>query len=274
MGSMAGAPRWCGKMQIDDTEVAELRRLYDQYTGGGRSGGIDFQSFVMLSRKVGVEAESDEVLRGSMCECLRQPTDSEVNVSFGDFMTWLSFHAEKVDENAVLKAKVKSKGKKPLGNSQIASLRNCFNQFDADGSGAIDIQEMVGVFKMFGEDVSEAEVNDMMLNIDEDGSGEIDFEEFIMLMNTNFGNDVTAEDEISEVFERYDPEHTGIVNGKQLSALIGELCGDSIPEAEIQSIVDSAANAASPLGRGHPTPDRQIQYHLWQSLWEAVNEDL
>ena len=117
-------------------------------------------------------------------------TDGNMELDIYEFLMWLEgAQAEGADPFSMLKAKIKAQGLKPLNNSQIEGLRECFNHFDADGSGAIDVHELGNVFHAFGQELSKEELENMIRDVDVDDSGEIEFEEFLMLMIHNFGSD-------------------------------------------------------------------------------------
>jgi len=79
-----------------------------------------------------------------------------------------------------------------LSKKQKTELRDCFNMIDADGSGAIDVEEMQTAFQFLGVRMRAKEVEVMFAEVDDDGSGEIEFEEFIQIMtnvNEKLGDD-------------------------------------------------------------------------------------
>ena len=58
-----------------------------------------------------------------------------------------------------------------------------FNTFDADGSGAIDVDELGVLLKALCVPLkNKKELEDLMEDMDDDGSGDIDFDEFTALM--------------------------------------------------------------------------------------------
>jgi len=65
-------------------------------------------------------------------------------------------------------------------------LAQAFTMFDADGSGSISREElksmMVNVMGGTGENVSEAEIDDVLNEVDKDGDGDISYEEFVKSM--------------------------------------------------------------------------------------------
>jgi len=54
-----------------------------------------------------------------------------------------------------------------------------FERFDADGSGAIDVTELRGAMKAFGQRMTHAEAEALMLELDDGGNGTIEFGEFV-----------------------------------------------------------------------------------------------
>lgn len=57
-------------------------------------------------------------------------------------------------------------------------LRAAFRQFDQDGSGYIQVQELSNIMNKMGRHVSKAELEAMINSIDSSGDGKISFEEF------------------------------------------------------------------------------------------------
>lgn len=53
---------------------------------------------------------------------------------------------------------------------------------DKDGSGRISVAEMRGFLKHLGEQLGDAEIEEMMRDADMNGDGQIDYDEFIKMM--------------------------------------------------------------------------------------------
>lgn len=62
-----------------------------------------------------------------------------------------------------------------------------FREFDADGSGSIDIHELDTAFKAMGHGASAAELQRVIDSVDADGSGEIEWLEFLDVMKEFYG---------------------------------------------------------------------------------------
>eukprot|EP01065_Artemidia_motanka_P051790 TRINITY_DN9190_c1_g1_i1.p1 TRINITY_DN9190_c1_g1~~TRINITY_DN9190_c1_g1_i1.p1 ORF type:complete len:906 (+),score=170.64 TRINITY_DN9190_c1_g1_i1:54-2720(+) len=70
--------------------------------------------------------------------------------------------------------------RKNLTHEALENLRSVFDQFDADGSGSLQHEEMYEVLAELGiTGVSEELVDLLMSEIDKDGNGEVDFNEFV-----------------------------------------------------------------------------------------------
>ena len=69
-----------------------------------------------------------------------------------------------------------------------AKLLQAFKNFDEDGSGSIDIDEIKSHIGK-GMDLPDSAWDEMMAEIDEDGSGEIAQNEFIDMMTSIFNHD-------------------------------------------------------------------------------------
>lgn len=62
-------------------------------------------------------------------------------------------------------------------------LRTVFGIFDVDNSGSISKDEFVSIMLQLGQNLTEAEIDDMIEAVDENNDGEISFEEFKNMMN-------------------------------------------------------------------------------------------
>ena len=59
-----------------------------------------------------------------------------------------------------------------------AEIKEVFDQFDADKSGAIDSNEIQKVCEALGVEVSKAEVEALISEADSNGDGKIQYDEF------------------------------------------------------------------------------------------------
>eukprot|EP00756_Hemistasia_phaeocysticola_P048891 Hpha_TRINITY_DN23305_c0_g1::TRINITY_DN23305_c0_g1_i1::g.96854::m.96854/K16465/CETN1; centrin-1 len=256
--------------RFNEEERKYIKKLFDAFDTD-KSGQIDFGEFKILARKLGVEMGDDD-LKASISRIDPSP---EPELDFEQFLSWME--GAEGGSDAVLKAKIRAQGLKPLNSNQIQGLKECFDHFDTDGSGSIDSSELGEVFKAFGQEVSEEEIQRMLAEVDEDGSGEIEFDEFLMLMIHNFGGEESGEQEIQDLLKKH-AAGDGLISKTELGNVIRELCGtnegkDFISEAEIREVLD-CAEQDSRAALGHrKVPIGMIEYMKWDCLWKALAEN-
>merc|ERR1711998_574802 len=76
-------------------------------------------------------------------------------------------------------------GKKKAGqlsDEQMDEIREAFNLFDGDQSGAIDVRELKAAMRALGFEVKNEELKKMVSDVDNDGNGTIEFAEFLEMM--------------------------------------------------------------------------------------------
>merc|ERR1712005_66608 len=109
----------------------------------------------------------------------------------------------------------KKKAKGGLTKEQIEEIREAFNLFDADNSGAIDVRELKAAMRALGFEVKKEELKKMISDIDNDGNGSIEFQEFLEMMTGKMGEKDTRED-IEKVFKLFDDDNTGKISLRNL----------------------------------------------------------
>merc|ERR1711861_111204 len=62
-----------------------------------------------------------------------------------------------------------------LSAEEVEELKEAFDLFDVDGSGAISVSEFVGAMESIGLDAKHESIVNMIKELDADGSGEIEF---------------------------------------------------------------------------------------------------
>lgn len=259
----SGSRRQSGDGSFSDEERKYIKRLFVAFDTN-RSGTIDFIEFKILARKLGVEMNDEELRRSLVSIGVESEVPEEMELDFKSFLGWLEgAQGEGGDPFSRLKAKIKAQGLKPPPNSQIEGLRECFSHFDADGSGAIDVQELGSVFHAFGQELPEQELTAMIRDVsNQPDSSVIEFEDFLMLMIQTFGDADSAEHEVQAEFEKHDPENTGVLSVAKVRAIIKELCGEVLGDDEIIEIVAAADERST----------GKVEYMKWESLWEALRE--
>ena len=107
---------------------------------------------------------------------------------------------------------------------EIEEMKEAFDLFDTDSSGAISIAELTSSFKSLGFDVKHSAIFDMIKEIDTDGNQEIDFGEFVELLTFKMSKETPMED-IEKVFKLFDVDRSGEItvdNMMQVARTLGE----------------------------------------------------
>ena len=122
---------------------------------------------------------------------------------------------------------------------EVKEIKEAFDMFDADLSGAISVAELISSFKSLGFDEKHEAVMEMLKEIDTNGDGELDFNEFFTLLTAKMSTE-TPKEEIEKVFKCFDKDRTGEItpeNLKEIAKLMGdelslEVCSNVIKQSD------------------------------------------
>merc|ERR1712224_914810 len=85
-----------------------------------------------------------------------------------------------------------AKKKGGLTEEQMDEIREAFNLFDGDQSGAIDVRELKAAMRALGFEVKNEELKKMVSDVDNDGNGTIEFAEFLEMMTGKMARRIPA----------------------------------------------------------------------------------
>merc|ERR1712023_347034 len=125
-----------------------------------------------------------------------------------------------------------------LTEEQKQEIREAFDLFDTDGSGAIDAKELKVAMRALGFEPKKDEIRKMISDIDKDGDGTIDFDEFMMMMSAKMAEKDSRE-EIMKAFRLFDDDQTGKISFKNIKRVAKEL-GERMTDEELQEMIDEA----------------------------------
>merc|ERR1711862_326554 len=125
-----------------------------------------------------------------------------------------------------------------LSVDEVEEIKEAFDLFDNDGSGAISVNELTSAMKSLGFDVKHAVVYNMVSDLDADGSGEIEFGEFLDVMTAKI-TDKNTKEEIDRVFKLFDKDRNGTLEADDLSRVCKEL-GEDVSEEDVREIIQRA----------------------------------
>ena len=91
-----------------------------------------------------------------------------------------------------------------------------------DGDGTITTGKLGAIMRSQGQNLTEAELQDMINEVDADGNGTIDFPEFLTMMARRVG-DTDSEEEIKEAFKVFDKDGKGFISAAELRHVMTNL---------------------------------------------------
>jgi len=120
-----------------------------------------------------------------------------------------------------------------LSLQQIAELREAFSIFDKDSDGSITPDDVMEVFKLFGQHVPAEKVRHMIREGDLDPDANLDFLEFLNLVVRYLYGDHHVELEMTRSFQLFDLSGRGFITASNLQLVMGQLgCVMTVEETD------------------------------------------
>merc|ERR1711934_1011974 len=149
---------------------------------------------------------------------------------------------------------------KEMTEDQKREVKEAFDLFDTDNSGAIDAKELKVAMQALGFEPTSDEVAKMVRDIDIDGNATVEFEEFIEMMEGKMASkDPVAE--MQKAFKMYDTEGKGKITVQDMQRVAKEL-GENLSKDELQGILDESDRD----GSGTITEDEFVRVMRNQQL--------
>ena len=136
------------------------------------------------------------------------------------------------------KGKSSKEPRDDLTPAQVAEFKQAFSLFDMDGSGQVSMKEMGTLMRSLGQAPSEAELEEIYVEMDTDGGGEIDFAEFCNCMARKMKEGDTEED-IRMAFSVFDKDGSGTIDPAELRHLMTSM-GEKLTDAECDELINEA----------------------------------
>jgi centrin-1 len=122
-----------------------------------------------------------------------------------------------------------------LSADEVQEVKDAFDLFDGDSSGAVSVNELIEAMQSLGLEQKNEAVFNMIKEIDTDGSGELEFQEFLEMMTARLTNKTPRAD-IERVFKLFDADRTGEISLDNLKRVASEL-GEEVSNEELQEMV-------------------------------------
>ena len=122
-----------------------------------------------------------------------------------------------------------------LTQMQLEEFQEAFKQYDTDGGGSIDAQELRALMASLGQTPSDEELKKMIDAADADGNGTVDFAEFAALMAHKM-HEEKSDQTIKKAFEVFDADKSGFIDSNELKRILANL-GEAVTSQQVSAMI-------------------------------------
>jgi centrin-1 len=157
---------------LTDEQRQEIKEAFDLFDTD-ETGKIDAKELKVAMRALGFQPSNEEVKRMiADCSAGKQHTkDGSSSVSSGGSGMCIEYP----EFLEMMKVKVGNRD----GKEEVLKA---FRLFDDDETGKITFRNLKRVAKELGEDITDEELQEMLVEADRNGDGEVDQDEFLRVM--------------------------------------------------------------------------------------------
>jgi calmodulin len=109
---------------------------------------------------------------------------------------------------------------------------------NADGDGTISTKDLGTVMCSFEQNLTEAEVQDMINEHRAGGNGKIGFPEFLNMMSHSEG-EAAEEESLKEAFNMFDKDGDGYINAAELRHVLTNLLSEEYSDEQIDEMIQA-----------------------------------
>lgn len=122
-----------------------------------------------------------------------------------------------------------------ISKAKLAEIREIFNFFDKNKSGAIATKELGDLYRALGLTPTDVEINDIIAESDLDNSGTIEFSEFVKIFEKYQIKPLT-EDQLIRAFKLFDNDKNGLLSTEELIKIM-EIAGERLSNEDADMIM-------------------------------------
>jgi len=151
----------------------EARKLFDRFDKD-KSGSIETRELDARLRALGTKFDEDRLLAAMSTLKTARPN----RISWEEFQQMFAELRSLSRPAAPAKSRAKEESRSAKSRAQPLDLQAVFRRFDRDGSGYIDVGELVGMLEALGMEPDDDELDAAIERLDTDESGRISWDEF------------------------------------------------------------------------------------------------
>lgn len=127
-----------------------------------------------------------------------------------------------------------------LTEAQEQHLRQCFSDFDKDGSGRLDVSETKEFLQILGLNPTESEVQDIVSKVDVDESNSLDYEEFKTLVVPVIQNALQSMRQgFEEAFKEFDKDGNGKLDKEEFRDAVTNKGDNKMSDEEVDELFEA-----------------------------------
>ncbi|OWF34955.1 neo-calmodulin-like [Mizuhopecten yessoensis] len=151
----------------------------------------------------------------------------------------MNFGRRRKEDQPNQQASSQKEQQSPGSKKMREEIKRTFELFDKDKNGKITESELTDVMRALGQNPTTQHVRSIIAEVDKDNDGEIDFEEFVSMMSKKWRDLEKEEDEIKKAFKVFDRNGDGMIEMRELKAVLTGL-GERMTEEEFQDLMREA----------------------------------
>lgn len=128
--------------------------------------------------------------------------------------------------------------KMQLSDQELQDFHLAFQLFDINHDGTITTSELGTALRNLGQNPTEAELQQVILELDKDKNGTIEFDELMELITKNM-NRIDPQNECREIFELFDRRQSGFISLDDLRHVV-KSSGLQLSEDELIQMIEEA----------------------------------
>ncbi len=165
------------RVELTESQKQRIKEAFDLFDTDG-SEKIDAKELKVALRAIGLEPKKEELSR-MMAELAAKSGDSKGSAAQAGHASSAPEQSQTIDFSEFLSLLTSKMSEREGRDAMLKS----FQLFDADGAGKIDLDKLRRICQQVGEDLTDAELMEMIVEMDRDGDNQIDWEDFLRIMN-------------------------------------------------------------------------------------------